>query len=202
MINAPAYATRDMLKLALGGRAAGSTTELTIGDGENDLLDLALRAGARMIDRFCGRRFYADPTPVTRTVPLVVTQDGGYPVLMTEDIADVTDLAATSGGVTVGAGAAEAWPPGEIEQGRPATGLLLTSGGWSGRPTVSVRWGWPEYPDEVVQANLLQAARLYRRKDSPEGVAGGNDWGMVRVPVSDPDVKSLLQPFRLPGFGA
>jgi hypothetical protein len=56
-------------------------------------------------------------------------------------------------------------------------------------------------PDEVVQATLLQAGRLYRRKDSPEGVTGSADWGMVRLPRLDPDVMALIEPYMLPGFG-
>ena len=46
-------------------------------------------------------------------------------------------------------------------------------------------------------ATLIQAARLFKRKESPEGVLGGNDFGIVRVGTRvDPDVEMLLAPYR------
>jgi hypothetical protein len=52
-----------------------------------------------------------------------------------------------------------------------------------------------------VQATLIQAARLYRRKDSPEGVTGSAEWGVVRLPRIDPDVSALIKDLTLPGIG-
>jgi hypothetical protein len=46
---------------------------------------------------------------------------------------------------------------------------------------------------EVVQATLLLAARLYKRRLSPEGVAGWEDMGAVRVVARDPDVERLIE---------
>lgn len=46
---------------------------------------------------------------------------------------------------------------------------------------------------EVVQAVLLQAARLYKRRLSPEGVAGWDDLGAIRVMTRDPDVDRLIE---------
>lgn len=70
----------------------------------------------------------------------------------------------------------------------------------SGRAAVQVTaaWGWSSYPSSVKQAALVQAARLWKRKDSPEGVVGGFDqFGAVRVGTRvDPDVEQLLGPYR------
>ncbi|MDX2921298.1 hypothetical protein PV370_25695, partial [Streptomyces sp. NE06-03C] len=66
---------------------------------------------------------------------------------------------------------------------------------------VTARWGWPAVPDEIVQATLIQAARLYKRKDSPEGVTGSAEWGVVRLSRRDPDVWALIEHYVLPGFG-
>lgn len=60
---------------------------------------------------------------------------------------------------------------------------------------VTARWGWPVQPAVATQACLIQAARLYKRKDSPLGVAGFGDFGPVRVSRVDPDVQSLLDGF-------
>jgi hypothetical protein len=46
---------------------------------------------------------------------------------------------------------------------------------------------------EVVQAVLILAARLYKRRQSPEGVAGWDDMGAIRIIATDPDVRSLLE---------
>lgn len=46
---------------------------------------------------------------------------------------------------------------------------------------------------EVVQATLLLAARLYKRRLSPEGVAGWEDLGAVRVVARDPDIERLIE---------
>jgi hypothetical protein len=50
--------------------------------------------------------------------------------------------------------------------------------------------------DEVQEAIVLLASRLYKRRNSPEGVAGFNDLGVVRIVASDPDIGRLLE-FKL-----
>jgi hypothetical protein len=61
---------------------------------------------------------------------------------------------------------------------------------------VTARWGWPAVPAQVAEATLRTAARAYRRKDSPDGVAGSSDWGLIRVPNLDPDVRQMLSIFH------
>ena len=50
-----------------------------------------------------------------------------------------------------------------------------------------------EHPD-VQEAVILEASRLYKRRQSPEGVAGWGDLGVVRIMGRDPDVEALLAP--------
>lgn len=69
------------------------------------------------------------------------------------------------------------------------------------RPAVQVTaaWGWTAIPDEVKQAALIKAAALWMRKDSPQGVAGFGEFGVVRISSrEDRDVADLLQPFVHP----
>lgn len=70
----------------------------------------------------------------------------------------------------------------------------------SRRPGVQVTaaWGWASVPAAVTQATLIKATRLFKRKDSPEGVLGGwSEYGAVRISNrDDPDVMALLAPFR------
>ena len=47
--------------------------------------------------------------------------------------------------------------------------------------------------DETQEAILLLASRLYKRRSSPEGVAGWGDLGAIRILASDPDINRLLE---------
>jgi hypothetical protein len=67
------------------------------------------------------------------------------------------------------------------------------------RIQVTARWGWAAIPPAVEDACMIQAAHLFRRKDTPDGIAGGfgNEFGVVRVSrFIDPDVEMLLAPYR------
>lgn len=80
-----------------------------------------------------------------------------------------------------------------------ATGTRLFPRTCSGRPAVQVtaRWGWASVPDPVKQATLIQAAADFMRRNSPQGVAGFDQFGVVRVRRGmDPDAARLLQPYR------
>lgn len=62
---------------------------------------------------------------------------------------------------------------------------------------VTAVFGWPAVPDAIEQATILQAARHFKRYDSPLGVAGFGDFGVVRVSrFLDPDVQMLVEPYR------
>lgn len=63
----------------------------------------------------------------------------------------------------------------------------------------------PYYYDEIVppdlfEATLILTSRLFRRRLSPEGVAGFGDFGAVRVIAKDPDIEMLITPYVSWGF--
>lgn len=59
--------------------------------------------------------------------------------------------------------------------------------------TMECRWGH----SNVQEAILLLASRLYKRRQSPEGVAGFTAEGVVvRLLAEDPDVRTLLDRHR------
>lgn len=191
------YTDLATLKLALG-----------ITDSARDsLLNKAMTAASRAIDKRTGRRFYLDAAASARTYnpfERVVCDERGELFLL-DDIGSTTGLVVETGSGSTWTAVTdyEASPDNALADGMPITGLLLASGTWgTGRTRVRVtaRWGWPAVPDDIQQACLLQSARLYRRKDSPEGVAGGAEWGLVRLPRLDPDVLALVEPYMLPGF--
>jgi hypothetical protein len=174
----------------------------------DDLLGQALTTASRSIDKTCGRRFWLDPAPVARTYRLrgriVSEQDGD--VLLVDDLgseAGLTVETGTSGNWSAVTGY-ETVPDNALADGRPITALLRVGGSWgsaSGRVRVTGQFGWPTVPDDIEMATLLQASRLYKRKDSPEGVTGSAEWGVVRLSRRDPDVWNLIEQYVLPGFG-
>lgn len=185
----PAYASLDDLKEM---RRIKTNTE-------DAALLRRLNVASRRIDRKCHRRFWLDPAPVVREFNTAgrFTPNG---LLLVDDIGDAADLELATGTpgswTTVEATAYTAFPDNALLAGQPITALeWLTS--WYGRVQITARWGWPYVPDEITEATLLLANRLYLRKDSPEGVLGG-ELGGLRVSRWDPDVEALVQPFVLP----
>lgn len=48
--------------------------------------------------------------------------------------------------------------------------------------------------NDIQEAILLLASRLYKRRQSPEGVAGfGGEGGLVRIVAGDPDINDLME---------
>lgn len=168
-----------------------------------------LTTAARDIDADTGRRFWLDAAPVARTVNprgRVVCDDDGEKLLI-DDIGDMTGLI-----IEVGSGTSwtavtdyETGPDNALVDGKAIEWLLRPYGVWATSPRQRIRitalWGWPTVPEQIEEASLLRAQRLFRRKDSPEGVAGAGDMGVVRVSRWDPDYEKLIGPFVRPGIG-
>lgn len=172
------------------------------------MLDRALSAASRGIDRETGRRFWLDPAPTVRTYRAtgrVVSTDDGE-VLIVADIGSPVGLVVETGTTAAGWTAVtdyETLPDNALADGQPITRLLRVNGCWprgSTRVRVTARHGWPAFPDEVVEGTRIQAGRLYNRPGSLEGVAGNAEWGAVRVVRVDPDVRALISHLMLPGF--
>lgn len=62
---------------------------------------------------------------------------------------------------------------------------------------VTARWGWPAVPAAVKQACIQKTAQIVSRRNSPNGVAGFNDFGIVRVVSTDAQIDELLERFML-----
>jgi hypothetical protein len=190
----PAYAALAVLK------AGWDITTVT----HDTLLQTNLMAASRMIDDHCHRRFYSDEAVSSRNyVPggRTVWADDGE-LLFIDDVASETGLVVAVGSgasfTTVSSSDYEVYPSNAIAQRKPIEGLLRLGGRWTGgltgqRVRVTARWGWPATPEVVEQATLLQAGRLYKRKDSPQGFLATAEWGAARVASIDPDVARLLR---------
>jgi endonuclease YncB( thermonuclease family) len=198
------YADLPTLKQQLSIEAAD--------DSRDTLLNRALASASRSIDKTTGRRFWLDPAPVARIYNprgrVACTVDGE--TLLVDDIGSVTGLVVETGpaaGPWNAVTGYETTPDNALADGKAITGLLRPNSIWSWhlgsttRVRVTARFGWPAVPDDIVQACLIQASRLYKRKDSPEGIIGSAEWGVRNLSRRDPDVWALIEPYILPGFG-
>jgi hypothetical protein len=195
-----AYITRAALKKSLG----------IDDDEDDDGIDRAILAASKLIDDKTGRTFgRAESTSqriYRRAGRLLWTEDGWHQLLV-DDIATATGLVVEIGSAGGPWSAVSGWitgPDNAIADGRPITSLLHPTGWpcyqWQLFRITSVP-GWPAIPANVELACQIQSGRLFRRKDSPEGVTASSEWGPIRVARLDPDVKELLDPVTLPGFG-
>jgi hypothetical protein len=64
-------------------------------------------------------------------------------------------------------------------------------------------WGWPAVPFEVKQACRIMVAEIAKMQESPLGVAGFGEYGVMRVGKSlPPRAMDFLAPYRhAQGFG-
>lgn len=182
-----------------------SLGKLTV-DDRDDLIENAIRTACRYIERRTGRVFYTAVTPTARTVPVVGFSEHRdswqEQVLLVDDIASATSLAVATGstGNWTAFTTFDTGPDNALAYGRPITEIRAATG-WlpaHGRVQVTALWGWPAVPDDIAEAAALLARRLYRRKDSPQGVLGNSEWGVTRVSRTDPDVEALIAPFVIP----
>jgi hypothetical protein len=173
---------------------------------DEDLLRQAISAASEAIDDFCGRSFYLEPTAATR----MYSPDDPY-------LVEVDDIGSTTGLIiktdTAGDGTwATTWTSTDYQL-EPINAGTRSHRAYSWtriravgrhtfptpdrRPTVQVtaRFGWSRVPHAVTSACLLKAVSLFRRKDSPDGIAGFGEFGPVRIGRQDPHVMQLLSPY-------
>jgi hypothetical protein len=179
---------------------------LAITDSVDDTpLEAAITATSRMIDDYTGRFFYRNGTtqsPVARYYtpldPWTMNMDDSVSIteVATDDNFNQTwdTVWATSDYMLE--------PVNNPQRGWPVNRVLAIGRYvWPYYLPQSCRitgvWGWNAVPAEINMATLIQAARLFTRRQSPFGIAGSPDLGTVRLTAKlDADVEALLRPFR------
>lgn len=181
-----------------------------------DLLEKAINATSRAIDRFCGRRFWKDAAAAVRvyrprdpltalvddiatTTGLIIKTDttGDATWATTWDAADYqleplnSDVVAAGDTITPYAW----WRIAAVDDK-----TFLVHSGWARRTLrttlqVTARFGWSAVPDDVNEAAIIKAVSLFKRKDAPFGVSSFGEFAMRISSRRDPDVAELLAPY-------
>jgi hypothetical protein len=171
---------------------------------DDSLLETAIESASRMIDGFTARTF---SNAGTATRNFAATDEIN---LIIDDAITVTEVASTD---EVG-GTYTIWdvtdyqlePINSRSDGlyMPFTGIRAVNDylwpvvDYQALVRITGTWGFPAVPIAVKQATIIQSSRLYKRLDSPLGVAGFGDMGAIRVSrFLDADVEQLLMPFRI-----
>lgn len=174
---------------------------LQLGASSADDTDLQrnLDTASRQIDQLCSRTFdVAGDTPTARWFTPYYDRRSGRWRVPVDDVQDTTGLTVDSwndtdeGWTTAVAGPFAYYPINASSKGMPFTELVLAESvslpspdwrGWTSDDSkdylqITALWGWTAVPEPVVTACLLQAARLFKRRDALFGITsapGGAD---------------------------
>lgn len=191
----PDYCTSDELK-------AFRTIEDALDDVQ---IGLMVTAASRAVDRFCNRpfgsaaqtryytarwdpalcRWVVDTDDIPTTTGLTVTYDS----LEDESYADAVTVYTLA-------------PANAVANDRPWNKIVI---GRTSPVTVSARvdaikvvgtFGWTSVPTPVKTATLLLANRFFMRRSAEFGIAGEGDFAIRLQDKTDPDVATMLRPFR------
>jgi hypothetical protein len=181
---------------------------------DDDSVQRAILTASRLIDLYCGQRFYPDVTDSVRyftarnfqTLRLEGDPTSTGLISVTSVAADRTGNGLYDEAYTEGTEFALT-PRNASMSGRPYVSLTLLQGAqvWphgTGTVKVTGKFGWPTGPPpEIVEASLIQTTRIWKRvREAPFGIAslGLDGGGMRLLSKLDADVQLLVDPYRLP----
>ena len=191
------YASLTQVKAAL---------RIPVADTVDDtLLEMAIESASRLIDGHTARRFFTGGTAIryfsaidelvtevddlassTITLQTSTMADGVYDTTWDVDDYQLEPLNADLDGI-----------PWAFTRIRAIKDYLFPVLGKEALVKVTGVFGFPYVPIAVTQSCVIQSSRIFKRLDSPLGVAGFGDMGAMRVSRDiDPDVAQLLMPYR------
>jgi hypothetical protein len=178
---------------------------------DDSLIESSINSASRMIDQYCNRYFYSGSPGEVR----YYQANDGY-MCWVDDLQVLTELktAATDPLIfdtTWESGDYQLLNPNQRANGAYSPYYAITATDnylfpvWADMALVKVTgtFGWASVPEPVKFASIIQASRLFKRLESPLGVAGVSDIGIMRVGANiDGDVAQLINPFRQLRTGA
>ena len=178
---------------------------------DDALIENSINSASRLIDQYCNRYFYSSAAGEVR----YYQANDGFTVWI-DDAQSISVLETSSTDplifdTTWGVGDYQVLPANRTANGGyyPITGITATDNYlfpvWADMALVKItgQFGWSNIPDPIKFACIIQASRLFKRLESPLGVAGVSDMGIMRVGSNiDGDVAQLINPFRLLRTGA
>jgi len=179
------------------------------GSGQDDNLENAIESTSREIDAICGRFFYQTTSeakyftpvnPIYLEVPDISTPSGLAVLIDTNDNGTHdTTLTINTDFYT---SPLDAGNDVDGVQYQPITEIKILDTRSSERfdttivkqVKVTCQWGWSAVPHAIRQATLIQATRLFKRKDTPFTVYGSEQTGTVELfQKFDPDAMKLIK---------
>ena len=178
---------------------------------DDALIENSINAASRMIDQYCNRYFYSGSAGEVR----YYQANDGF-VCWIDDLQAITELKTAATDPTIfdttwASGDYQLVPNNQRANGAysPYTAIYAVDNYlfpvWAEMALVKVTgtFGWASIPQPIQFACIIQASRLFKRLESPLGVAGVSEIGIMRVGSSiDGDVAQLINPFRLLRTGA
>jgi len=170
---------------------------------DDSMLEMAIESASRMIDAECDRNFYSGGTATRDFIP-----NDSY-VVDTDDLTSIVSVKLDDAGnrdfpLTLAVSDYQTEPVNQKVSGNafPITRLRMVGDHllpiWGKQATVRIEgvYGFTPQPIQISQACVILSSRYFKRLDSPLGVLGVNDMGVVRVGRVDPDIAQLLRPFK------
>lgn len=171
-------------------------------NADDDLLELAVETASREIDAACERQFFQtsatriytprdsyvteiDDLVTLTTIKTSSAADGTFDTTWTSTDYQLEPLNGLTGGIEV--------PYNAI---RAVGAYTFPRSGGEATVQVVGTFGFSAVPTAIKQATVILAARVFKRNDSPLGVAGYGELGAVRVSKLDPDVEAMIMPYK------
>lgn len=191
------YASLDELKARVTPQTSGTINDAAMTN--------ALAVASRSVEAFCDRQFNKTTVASARTYTALT----GYLVFV-DDFHTTSDLVikvdADGDGVyesTLGSSEYTLSPVNGIRSGisgwpfwqirlRPSSSTVLPCHEYG--VEVTAQWGWDAVPAAVKEATLALAEETFKLKDSPYGVAGFGEFGVIRV-RANPKIADMLRPY-------
>ncbi len=173
----------------------------------NVLLEKAIEGASRRIDGYCSQVFFT----TTKTITFYPQSPSRLQVPALSATPTAVKTAPNSAGVYQ-----TTWTYGTDYQLEPLDAAIesrpfraLAAIGTksfsvvdrTSRPSVQIEavWGWAAIPHDIREACLILAHRQFKRHDSALGVLGSSEM-LITVRAVDPEVRDMLQPYRLLAF--